>query len=232
MAGKKLQALVFDFDGTILDTETLWFELCAQQWKEHGETLRIEDYARCVGASLQVWDPYLELAKAIGGCMCDPKRLESMADELKSELIRRFEEVFPQISPRPGIVALLESANKHGLPCAVASSSARISVLPHLATHGLSGFFSAVLCSDDVGGKTKPAPDLYLAACSALGVEPSTAVAFEDSPNGCTSAKAAGLSCVLVPNPLTSRFAVGPHDLSLESHEAITLEQLEKLVLA
>lgn len=104
--------------------------------------------------------------------------------------------------PLPGVRALLDDAKAQGLRSAIASSSGRSWVEDHLVRFALSEFFDAVVCAEDVE-RTKPAPDLYLAALRRLGVDAREAIAFEDSPRGVEAAKRAGIFCVAVPNAVT-----------------------------
>jgi beta-phosphoglucomutase-like phosphatase (HAD superfamily) len=106
---------------------------------------------------------------------------------------------------------------------AVASSSSRAWVEPHLERFGLRGRFSVVRTRDDVA-RTKPAPDLFLAACEGLGVEPAEAVALEDSAHGVTAARAAGLRCVVVPNQLTRLTDLSHADLRIDSLADLRLD--------
>jgi beta-phosphoglucomutase-like phosphatase (HAD superfamily) len=117
---------------------------------------------------------------------------------------------------RPGVEAYLEAAQRRGLRLAVASNSRREWVAPHLARLGLLERFAHLSCWAPVR-PPKPAPDLYLDAAAALGVRPTDALAFEDSPAGVAAAKAAGLRCVAVPHPLTARLDLSAADLIVPS---------------
>jgi len=116
-------------------------------------------------------------------------------------------------------------AKRMGLLLAVASSSSRAWVLGHLERLGLGAQWDAVRTRDDVA-RTKPAPDLYLAAVEALCVDPTEAVAFEDSVNGIAAAKAAGLLCVAVPNALTAGMDLSQADVKLDSLAETPLAEL------
>jgi len=112
----------------------------------------------------------------------------------------------------------------------VASSSHHRWVDGHLARLGLLDSFEAVLCAGDVP-RAKPFPDLYQAACDALGVSPSVALALEDSPNGIRAAKDAGLYCIAIPNPMTSRLDLSHADRIRDSLEGTTFDHLVSSVL-
>jgi HAD superfamily hydrolase (TIGR01509 family) len=144
--------------------------------------------------------------------------MQTRRDARKTELIAALDVMV-------GVREYVADAKRLGLRLAVASSSSRTWVLGHLERLGLSADWDAVRTRDDVA-RTKPAPDLYLAAVEALGVAPNEAVAFEDSTNGIAAAKAAGLLCVAVPNALTAGMDLGRADLRLSSLMETPLERL------
>ena len=109
--------------------------------------------------------------------------------------------------------------------CAVASSSSLGWVEGHLVRLGLREHFTGIRCRDHVK-RTKPDPDVYLAALEHLGLRPSEAIAIEDSPHGVSAAKAAGLVCVAVPNEVTRPLDFSHADLVIESFEALTLDEV------
>ena len=125
----------------------------------------------------------------------------------------------------PGVASLISDAKRHGFLLGVASSSPRAWVVGYLERLGLYDSFDAIRCGDDVE-HAKPAPDVYLALLSALGLRAEEAVAFEDSAHGAASAKAAGLFCVVVPNRVTRHLRSDTADLHAESLESVSTEQL------
>jgi beta-phosphoglucomutase-like phosphatase (HAD superfamily) len=125
----------------------------------------------------------------------------------------------------------ISEAKRLGLKLGVASSSDCPWVYRHLERLGLREQFDSIKCRDDVE-KVKPSPDLYLAVLDDLGVGPREAIALEDSPHGITSAQAAGLFCVAVPNPLTRQLSTDHADLQLDSLADLRLELLLALASA
>jgi HAD superfamily hydrolase (TIGR01509 family) len=125
----------------------------------------------------------------------------------------------------PGIVQYIDEARSLGLRLGVASSSTSEWVKGHLGRLGILERFECVRCRDDVVN-AKPAPDLYLAVLECLGVAASDAFAIEDSPNGVTAAKQAGLRCVAVPNSITLGLDLSHADVLLRSLSEVTLAQL------
>ena len=208
-------ALLFDFDGLILDTETCTYETVVEIFAEHGERL-----------DLAWWHTIL-------GTAHHPHWTERLADQLgrpvdrQALVARREARRLPRIHALPpcdGVVALLDAADAAGVACAVVSSSASDWVVPHLERLGLRHRFRAVITRDDVGDKarTKPAPDLFLAAAAALGAPPARCVVLEDSPNGVAAGRAAGMAVVAVPGPMTR-----PLDFGAADHVAASLADLD-----
>ena len=194
---RPLRGIIFDFDGTILDTETPEYETWQQLCAENDVALPIEIWATGVGigAAENPFDPYRFLADHAA------KPVDIAA--VRERRARLFVECLAHQEPRPGILSLLTEAHSAGTRVGLASSSGHSWVEPHLARLGLLSFFSARLCADDVA-HTKPNPELYTRCLSVLGLEANEAVAIEDSPNGVRAAKAAGMFCIAYPNPLTS----------------------------
>lgn len=211
-----IEALVFDFDGLILDTEAPEFEAWQAIYAAHGVELPFEAWASCIG-TVGAFNPYEDLEARLGR----PLDLARITAEHGGDFARRLEAE----ALRPGIADYLVDGRRLGLRLGVASSSSRTWVEGHLARLGLREHFHAIRCGDEVE-RVKPEPHLYLAAVDALGVAPSRALAFEDSPNGVRAAKRAGLLCVAVPNPLTARLDLGEADLQLPSLAAVPLAAL------
>jgi HAD superfamily hydrolase (TIGR01509 family) len=208
------RAVVFDFDGLILDTEGPVFESWRWAFSEHGCDLSVDDWATCIGTT-DAWDPLDRLAaQAVVDSAVVGERRRALRDSLLAvEVVR------------PGVLSLLDEAGSHGVPVGVASSSPVEWVEGHLARLGLLARFDVVVCHRE-GVLGKPAPDLYVEACAALGAAPSDAVAFEDSMNGVHAAKAAGMRCVAVPHALTEALDLSAADLVVRSLEDVTLTGL------
>jgi len=191
-------ALIFDFDGLLLDTEVPVYEAWRENYLAHGCELPIETYAACVGSDFGGFDPKSHL-EAQSALPIDWEHWDPLRERLALEGARR-------LGPMPGVLALLDAAAERGIPCAVASSSPRSWVEGHLERLDLLPRFAATRCLDDVAAP-KPAPDLFLAALEALGVAAREALVLEDSLNGLRAARAAGIACVVVPNRITSHLA-------------------------
>ena len=212
-----IRALVFDFDGLILETETPAYETWAEIYKEHGHELPLDRWFDYIGREGGFFDAADHLAALVGEGF-DREAARKRRDTRKTELIDALDVMV-------GVREYVADAKRLGLSLAVASSSSRKWVLGHLERLRLHAEWDGVFTRDDVA-RTKPAPDLYLAAVKALGVAPREAVAFEDSRNGIAAAKDAGLLCVAVPNALTAAMDLSRADLRLASLAATPLERL------
>jgi len=215
------KAIIFDFDGLILDTETAEYRSFDDLYRQHGTELSIDVWGKWIGTDAAPFDPYAYLAE-ITGVKLDREAARAFRRA-------RYDALMAEERARPGVEDYLRTRRKLGLKIGLVSSSSRAWVEGYLRQLGLESRFDCIRVRDDVA-KVKPDPELYLQVVEALGVAPEEAVAFEDSPNGALAAKRAGLKCVIVPNELTSRLAFGEHDLRLSSMAEMPLEEvLERL---
>jgi len=204
-----IKALIFDFDGLIVDTEWPDYESWQQVYQRHGCELAVEKWGQIVGGSgASDFDPHEHLEKLCG------KSLD------REEIwISRRKQYLNELSAQPilpGVLDYLDEAERRGLQLAIASSSPENWVRGHLARLGIYQRFDIIKTADDVK-RTKPDPELYLAALEGLTVKPNEGIVFEDSPNGVRAAKAANLFCVAVPNRLTVQLKFDGADLRLNS---------------
>lgn len=216
-----IRALVFDFDGLIADTETTALRSWQELYEQYAEELPVDRWLGLIGTWDSPWDPRAELEARVGHALewerIEPRR---MARE------RELANAQPLL---PGVRAWLDAADRLRLPLAIASSSSREWVSGHLERLGIAHRFEALATRHDVE-RTKPDPALYRLAVRLLGVPAGDAVAVEDSLNGVTSAKAAGLRVIAVPGPLTAHLDYRDADLLLPSLDASTLDEtLEQL---
>ena len=203
-----IQAVVFDFDGLILDSETHEFATACELFAEHGAEMTMQVWSRCIGREPGFFDPYAYLEELTGKPV-DREGLEALRT-------RRFYDRIATEGALPGVEEALGTARSLGLRVGLASSSRRPWVQGQLERLGLIEYFDCIRTREDVE-RAKPDPDLYLSVVRCLGVSPGRAVAFEDSPNGALAARRAGLYCVVVPNLVTVGLEFGEHDLRLDS---------------
>jgi HAD superfamily hydrolase (TIGR01509 family) len=209
-------ALIFDFDGLIVDTETPAYEAWRQIYAAHGFDLTLAEWVTCIGTD-GGFDPYAVLESRFGHDL-DRHALDVEFQRIRSDLVVRQ----PLLA---GVKTYLADARRLGMRTGVASNSTRDWVVPHLTRLGLVDRFDAIRCGDDVPCG-KPEPFVYKAVLGALGVPPNRAIALEDSPNGVLSAVRAGLLCVAIPGALTADLDFGRADLRLGSLADLPLADL------
>jgi HAD superfamily hydrolase (TIGR01509 family) len=210
------KAVIFDFDGLILDTEGPVYRSWLEVYQAHGEPLPFELWVQIVGSTTASFHPQHHLEERLGRPLSQ--------EALDGRIARRTEMILGE-PLLPGIVQHADAARALGLRCGVASSSTRDWVNGHLARLQILDRFDCIRCRDDVA-HAKPEPDLYLAVLECLGVVAANAFAIEDSPNGVLAAKRAGLRCVAIPNPITARLDLSQADLVLDSLADVTLPDL------
>ncbi len=211
-----IRALIFDFDGLILDTEGPIYRSWMEVYQAHGEALPFELWVKTVGSSNQAFHPQHHLEERLG---------HPLSQEVIDRRVERRVELVLAQPLLPGVKAIVDQARAAGMKVGVASSSSRDWVTGHLERLGLLDGFDCMRCRDDVE-HVKPEPDLYLAVLECLGLQAADAVAIEDSPNGIAAAKRAGLLCVAVPNPITASLDLGAADLRLGSLAEVTVPDL------
>jgi HAD superfamily hydrolase (TIGR01509 family) len=218
-----VKALIFDFDGLIIDTETPHHQAWSELYARHDVELPLEQWLLDIGTH-GMFDPCANLEELLGRTIDH----EATRAERRAYYISLCE----REPLRPGVPELLAAAKKAGLKLAVASSSSRDWVERWLERHALRHYFSCVRTRDDVE-RVKPAPDLFLSAAECLNVAPADCVVFEDSPNGMRAAASSGMRCVAVPNKMTASLELPAVALRLESLGDHTLDQLiERLEVA
>ena len=202
-----IAAVILDFDGLIVDTETPIFEAWLAAYRRRGQPLGLEEWQHALGTH-GGFDPLEHLHALLGGAL----DREGVLSEVK-EATGRGCDAQPLL---PGVEALLRDARALGLGRAVASSSSCGWVDGWLRRHGIRDLLDVVVAREDVR-QVKPDPELFLLAASRLGASPGACLVLEDSPNGMRAALAAGMRCVAVPNALTRTLARPDVDLVLES---------------
>lgn len=220
-----MRALIFDFDGTILDTETPEFLSWEKVYHQYGQILPRELWLSAIGVSPAeaTFNPYTHLEQLLGTPLDHQK--------LRERRRRAFYVALDREPIRPGVMDWLVEAGERGLHIGLASSSPYDWVHGHLERLGLRHHFSAVYTSDQVA-RAKPHPELYEKTAAHFGIAPAQCIAVEDSLNGVKAAKAAGCYCIATPNPMTLGMDLSAADclvgslaeLSLASFLAVSQE--------
>ena len=212
-----LDTLIFDFDGVIIDTETPIYETWQDVFTSHGVELDRSLWSRLIGGGTDRFDVYQHLEDLVG------VKLDREAIGLSQR--QRYESLVQASHLLPGVLEYIEDAIQIGLRLGIASSSSRAWVEGHLDERGLRPYFQCVVTRDDVTN-IKPDPELYVTAMKQLVPSPGRAVAIEDSLNGVTAAKRAGMRCVAVPNPMTVDMSLQDANLRLSALSDIGLQTL------
>jgi HAD superfamily hydrolase (TIGR01509 family) len=218
-----IRALVLDFDGLILDTETPLRAAWEEIYREAGLAVSPVEWAAFLGTAADPPAAYDLIERHLGRSVD--------REALRLRCLTRENEFLAKEVPLPGVRDVLDEAGRMRLLLAVASSSERAWVEGHLARFTLRHRFDAVVCAEDVV-HTKPFPDLYVEALRRLGVAPADAIAFEDSVHGVRAAKDAGLFCVAVPNRVTRHLKFSDADLIMTSLAERPLNELIREVEA
>jgi HAD superfamily hydrolase (TIGR01509 family) len=213
-----IKALIFDFDGLILDTESPQVDAWQEIYAEQGQVFPLQRWiSEVIGSIDENFDPAAYLSELTG---------QSFASAGLRERVRAYcLEKQALMGALPGVETYLREGKRLGLKLAIASSSPRSWVEGYLHQLGIYESFQAVICREN-GLRVKPAPDIFLKALSVLDVRPEEALVFEDSPNGILAANRAGIRAVAVPNAITAHGEMGRPDLVLRSLAELKLEEL------
>jgi HAD superfamily hydrolase (TIGR01509 family) len=210
-----IEAVVFDMDGVIVDSEQVWDDVREQLARERGGRWHDRAQADMMGMSSPEWSRYMH--ETIGL----PESPQEINDEVVRRMLERYRTELPLLDGAMDAVRRLAAA----FPLAVASSSNRPLIEAVLETAGIADAFAVTVSSEEVA-RGKPAPDVYLEAARRLGVDPRRAAAVEDSSNGLRAAHAAGLRVLALPNahypPAPDALALA--DAVLSSPRELTVE--------
>lgn len=203
-----IAGVLCDMDGTLVDSEPLYFRLNLAFLARHGVRVDAADFARYVGAS----------ARAMWAELKARHDLPQSIDELMARERRDFAAALadgPALPPLPGVADLLAALRARGLPLGIASSSPRANVELVLRRSDLAPFFKALTTGEDVA-RGKPAPDIFLLGAQRLGVAPAATLVIEDSRNGTLGARAAGMTVVGLRNPHSGEQDLAAADLVVD----------------
>jgi HAD superfamily hydrolase (TIGR01509 family) len=213
-----IEAVIFDLDGVLLDSEQVWDEAREQLAKERGGRWHENAQRDMMGMSSHEWSRYMH----------DVIGLPEPPEEISREVVERLARIYRQHLPvLPGAREAVERLAARW-PLGLASSSNRELIELALELLGVKHLFKATVSSEEVA-RGKPAPDVYLEAARRLGVDPTHAAAIEDSENGIRAAKAAGMRVLVIPNPHfpPAQSALLQADVILRSLEELTPEVVE-----
>ena len=214
-----LKALIFDFDGLILDTETPEVLVWQSIYQEYGFELPVDKWEKTIGGyGISNFNAAEHLSFLSSG------RLNSVS--LRSRYRKEADEIIHASLVLPGVIDMIEQAKENDLQVTIGSSSPHSWVDTHAKRLGIFHYFDHIICADDVApGRTKPNPDIFLKALEQLNVKNDEAVVFEDSLNGVLAARSAGIFVVAVPNPLTAKMGVSG-DITVSSLAELSFQAL------
>lgn len=212
-------AVIFDFDGTILDSESAEFESHRRLFADWGTTLTEDEWCEGVG----ILKPDTHWFDRLCERASDPPSFARFR-----QLTRAYFREHVRMEPMPGVSALVGALVAAGVPRAVASGAPSDWVLNGLEGVRLAAAFDAIVTSDQVQ-RGKPAPDVYLEAARRMKVDASRCVAIEDSGPGLASARAAGMRTIVIPHTLTRLHDLSDADMRVASAAELTLDMLRSL---
>ncbi|WP_274363864.1 HAD family hydrolase [Paenibacillus thermotolerans] len=216
-----IKALLFDFDGIILDTETIEYKAFQEVSRDYQIEMTLEQWgqwAGMVGVRRKAADYVAERAKDAFD-----------AESFQRRFIECYDKLASQLTVFPGIIEIIEEARQSGLKIALATSSNFEWSGGFLKKYGLLPYFDLIQTRDNVT-HVKPHPEIYQAALRGLGIEPHEAIAFEDSPVGSKAAKAAGVYCIVVPSTVTKHYSFEHADAVVPTLGGRTLQELIRMV--
>lgn len=212
-----LRAVLFDFDGTLWDSETAVFGVFRELFADHGHELTLQTWSAAIG-TFGGFDPYEALDELVGGGL-DVEQLRERTELSVREAVR--EEPL-----RPGVADFLRQLDDAGISRALVSSDRTEWLVTNLERLGCPDGWAAMICADGDVTRAKPNPHLYEAALELLDVQAAETVAIEDSPNGIRAAKAAGVPCLCVPNEATAGLDLSEADLVVPTLEGVSVDEV------
>ena len=212
-----IKALIFDFDGIIIDTEVVWYEAYKEYLKDYGIDLTIEKFSEVVGSENDVLNAYI-LENTL-----KPIEIETLEEKAWEIVQSKLDKPVAM----PGVISILKSAKEKGIRLAIASSSNKEWIVNFLKKIEALEYFEIIKSREDVA-KVKPDPELYISALKTLGLESNEAIIFEDSLNGLKAAVSANVPCVIIPCLVTKHLPFEGHALRLSSMDEFPLEEIIK----
>jgi|LakMenEpi03Aug12_release.lakeMendotaPanAssembly.Ray.scaffolds.fasta_scaffold121295_3 HAD superfamily hydrolase (TIGR01509 family) len=210
-----IQALIFDMDGVLIDSEPLHLKAYQETLKDFGITFTEQENRPFLGRV------DLELAEHLVSRHQLPINALQLVDSKEENLARLFSS---QLVPMPGVIEVLEHAQRLSIACAVASSATLPTIELITQRLSISRYFQTLTSGDEVP-HGKPAPDVYLLAATRIGVLPINCLVIEDSFNGVLAAKAAGMKCIAIPCPTTRHQDHTKADKILGTLESLNLDE-------
>ena len=210
------RAVLFDFDGTLWDSESAVFGVFRDLFADHDHELTLQTWSAAIG-TVDGFDPYTSLAGLVGGLD---------VEQVRERTERRIRDAAREVPLRPGVDAFLREIDEAGVRRALVSSDRSEWLVTNLERLGWPEGWAAMVCAEGDAARAKPNPHLYEAALELLDVPASQTFAIEDSPNGIRAARAAGLPCLCIPNEATAQLDLSEADLVVSTFEGLRVEDV------
>lgn len=221
MPARPFDAIIFDHDGTLIDTESPDFKACQMLFAEYGLTITLEHWAEYVVGRMDGYQVLFDEIIQTSANGLTP-------DDIWPRLRELWQITLEHVELMPGVTRLLPQLQAAGYPLAVATASDRTWATRWLTHFKLHPYFQVIATSNDII-HNKPAPDVYLFAAQQLGVSPARCLVFEDSVAGMESAKAAGMTVVALPSHITKSLDFSRADSIAEGLEQVSVAWIENL---
>jgi len=216
---RRLEAVIFDMDGLMVDSEHLHSRSFEVVLNRHGVKPKVDDVIQTLGIGTP--NNWKKLKKQYG--------LKASVDELSDQKHEVYDDLIPEIELMPGAKALFDDLQNSGIAVAVASGSSKHNIEKILNQLEISSYFSVIISGEELEN-AKPAPDIFLAAAKALGVEPKNCAVLEDAESGILAAKAADMLAVAVPNEFGKNEDFSKADHIFDSLEQLSAKKLKELI--
>lgn len=211
-----LKAVIMDFDGVIIDTEVVWYEIYKDWFKKNKDyQLSVKQFLTCVGS--QEEELFIELEKK--------QKVVVDRKQFREDVTQEFIEQSNQLPPKEGVVQFIQEIKCKGLKLALATSAGRKKPVTHLSRLGLMEYFDIIVTAEDVK-RIKPFPDLFQEAAGQLAIAPSEALVVEDSENGLKAGINAQMRVLVVPNEVTKASDFYGYYKQAESLSTVSISEI------
>lgn len=216
-----LKAVIFDMDGTLVDSEPIYLDAAVELFREFGLDISDDEHAQFIGTSIESMWRYVREKYSLD------KPLDMLVDQTKQRFLHKIR-VKNRLVPMPGVVPLIGRIKEAGLPVAIGTSTNRDLMEVTLELYGLAQYFPIRVTVDDAGAP-KPSPNIFLMVAKLLSVEPEHCLVFEDSFHGSLAAKRAEMKCVGYTFHGKNPQDLSHADLKVDDYSSLTIEQLTQL---
>jgi beta-phosphoglucomutase family hydrolase len=216
------ESMIFDMDGVIIDSEPIHYEINKVIFKDLQITLDDEEYRKFIGVTNTYMWTYLKEKYSLK---------HTLEELLENHYIKNLEYLKTcEDKPIPGITKLLEGLKKEGITIALASSSPMEFIETILKLFNIRNYFKVVISGENIR-RSKPEPDIFLAAAEALGTLPENCVVLEDAMHGVRAAKAAAMKCIGYQNPNSWDQNLSEADMVIDNLEDLSQDQIRGLFI-